>query len=140
MDWRTLTGEPRRVHNRCGWTVKQFISALLAGVLTAAVGSPSLTGRFDERGHRHSHACPRADHRACDADRKPDGGMNERREPACEAVAGVDSSANSQFALASVLLVKASGRPTRRAGALASPSAFARPHDPLHLHAYSLLI
>jgi hypothetical protein len=65
--------------------------------------------------------------------------MNDVREPAGEAVAAVDSSATGSLAAASITPAKAD-RPARRTAAARSASAFARPHDPPHLHTFSLLI
>ena len=120
--------------------MKPFLSVLLAGILTLAVGTTGWSTQRERQFHRNSHGCSRIDHSTCSSDRNTDGGTNEAREPAFEAVTRVDSSTSSDLTLASIPLIDADGRPTPRRGALSSVMAAKRPHDPPHLHSFSLLI
>jgi hypothetical protein len=120
--------------------VKQFLFVLLAGILTLAVGMTGWSPQRERQFHRNSLVCSRIDHSTCTSDRNTDGGMNEAREPAFEAVTRVDPSTSSTLTLASIRLIDATGGPARRRAVLSSVMAAKRPHDPPHLHSFSLLI
>jgi hypothetical protein len=120
--------------------VKPFLSVLLAGILTLAVGTTGWSQQREQQVNATAHTCSGIDDRTCSSDRNTDGGMNGAREPAFEAVARVDTSGNSTLSVASGRLIDSAGRPMPRRGALSSVMAAKRPHDPPHLHSFSLLI
>jgi hypothetical protein len=102
-----------------------------------------MTGWSQQREQRingTAHTCSRIDDHTCSSDRNTDDGMNGARETAFEAVTRVDLSTSSILTLASIRLIDAAGGPTPRRGALSSVMAAKRPHDPPHLHSFSLLI
>jgi hypothetical protein len=120
--------------------VKPFLSVLLAGILTLAVGMTGWSQQREQRINGTAHTCSRIDDRTCRSDHNTDDGMNGAREAAFEAVTRVDLSTSSILTLASIRLIDAAGGPTPRRGALSSVMAAKRPHDPPHLHSFSLLI
>jgi hypothetical protein len=120
--------------------VKPFLSVLLAGILTLAVGMTGWSQQREQRINGPAHTCFRIDDRTCSSNHNTDGGMNGGREPAFEAVTRVDPSTSSILTRASIRLIDAAGGPRPRRGALSSVMAAKRPHDPPHLHSFSLLI
>ena len=115
--------------------VKPFVSALLATVLIAAVGFSGPTARADERSQA-TRACRTFADRACGAQ----GDTNGRRDPAVEAAVSTDVVANGHFVHTSVANVRGSARLTPQYRSIVTSVVFKRPHDPAHLHTFSLLI
>jgi hypothetical protein len=136
-----------RMSSTCGLTrlaegctiplVKPAVSALIATVLTAAVGFSGATAPAGERFHE-AHACRTAAHRTCRAEGET-GDRSGLHDAAAEASVSSDFTVNTFVAHASITNVR-SAKYTLRRGAPAVSVVSKRPHDPLHLHTYSLLI
>jgi hypothetical protein len=118
--------------------VKRFVSALLATVLTATVGFSGPTARADERSQT-TRACRTITDRACGAKGEPRGDTNGRCDPAVEAAVSTDVVSIGHFVHTSVN-VRGSARLTPQYRSTVASLVFKRPHDPAHLHTFSLLI
>jgi hypothetical protein len=119
--------------------VKPFVSALLAIVLTATVGFSGPTARADERSQT-TRACRTITDRACGAHGDPRGDTNGLCDLAVEAGVSTDVASNGHFVHTSVANVRGSARLTPQYRSIVASLVFKRPHDPAHLHTFSLLI
>jgi hypothetical protein len=120
--------------------MKPFVSALLATVLTATVGfSGPTTARAHERSQT-TRACRTSSDRACGAQGDTKGDTNGLFDPAVEAAVSTDVVSNGHFTYTSVANVRGSARLTPQYRSVVASVVFKRPHDPAHLHTFSLLI
>jgi hypothetical protein len=116
-----------------------LVSALLATVLTATVGFSRPTARVGERSQT-TRACRTVTDRACGAQGDTKGDTNGLCDPDVEAAVSTDVVSNGHFAYSSVANVRGSARLTPQYRSIVASVVFKRPHDPAHLHTFSLLI
>jgi hypothetical protein len=119
--------------------VKPFVAALFAIVLTATVDFSGPTTRAGEHSHT-TRACRTSTDRACGAQGDTKGDTNGLCDPAVEAAVSADVVANGHFVHTSVANVRGSARLTPQFRSIVASFVFKRPHDPGHLHTFSLLI